>query len=75
MCIFKEYSNIFGEARTGIHSFRILDSAIIDHICTILFAISKGDSFRSFASNSAIFEQRSPNSVFFGGAREHSFLE
>ena len=37
--------------------------------------ISKGDFFRSFASNSAIIEQRSPNSVFFGGAREHSFLE
>ena len=39
MCIFKEYSNFFGEARTGVHSFRILDAPIVDHFFTILLAM------------------------------------
>ena len=39
MCVFKEFSNIFGEARTGVHSFRILDTPVVDHLLTILFAI------------------------------------
>lgn len=39
MCIFKEFSNIFGEPRTGVHSFRILDAPVVDHICTILLAM------------------------------------
>ena len=39
MCVFKEFSNIFGEARTGVHSFRILDSPVVDHIGTILLAM------------------------------------
>ena len=52
-----------------ICSFEILFSSP-----TILFAISIGDFFRSFESSKAIFEQRSPNSVFFGGVKEHSFF-
>ena len=36
----------------------------------MIFPMSIGDFFRSFASNSAIFEERSPKSLFFGGARE-----
>ena len=39
MCIFKDYSNFFGEPRTGVHSFRMLDAPIIDHIFTILGAM------------------------------------
>ena len=39
MCIFKEYRNIFGEPGTGVHSFRILDAPVIDHVFTILFAM------------------------------------
>ncbi len=39
MCIFKQYSNIFGEPRTGVHSLRILDAPIVDHLLTILFAM------------------------------------
>jgi hypothetical protein len=39
MCIFKEYSDFFGAARTGAHSVRILDSPIIDHVLTILLAM------------------------------------
>ena len=39
MCIFKEYSNFFGEARTGVHSFRILDAPVVDHFFTILLAM------------------------------------
>jgi len=39
MCVFKKFSNIFGEARTGVHSFRILDSPVVDHIGTILLAM------------------------------------
>ena len=36
----------------------------------ISFAISIGDFFKSLASKSAILEERSPNSDFFGGVRE-----
>ena len=39
MCIFKEYSKFFGEARTGVHSLRILDAPVVDHLLTILFAM------------------------------------
>ena len=39
MCIFKEYKNIFGIPRTGVHSLRILDTPVVDHICTILLAM------------------------------------
>ena len=39
MCIFKEYKNIFGIPRTGVHSLRILDAPVVDHICTILLAM------------------------------------
>ena len=39
MCIFKEFSNIFGEPRLGAHSYRFLDAPIVDHFLTILLAI------------------------------------
>ena len=39
MCIFKEYRNIFGEPGIGVHSFRILDAPVVDHLLTILFAM------------------------------------
>jgi len=39
MCIFKEYKNIFGIPCTGVHSLRILDAPVVDHICTILLAM------------------------------------
>lgn len=39
MCIFKEYSKFFGEARTGVHSLRILDAPVVDHLLTILLAM------------------------------------
>ena len=38
-CPFKKYSDIFGLPNTGAHSYRILDTAIIDYILTILLAI------------------------------------
>ena len=43
MCIFAKYSNIFGEPRTGVHSYRLFDFAIVDIIFTIIgaFLISK----------------------------------
>ena len=39
MCIFKEYRNIFCEPGTGVHSFRILDAPVVDHLLTILIAM------------------------------------
>ena len=39
MCIFTKFSNIFGVSGQGVHSFRILDAPIIDHIFTLLFAM------------------------------------
>ena len=38
-CSLKKFSDIFGKPRTGIHSYRFLDTAIVDYIVTILFAI------------------------------------
>jgi len=37
-CPFKKFSNIFGESGKGLHSIRILDTAIIDYILSILLA-------------------------------------
>lgn len=37
-CPFKKFSNIFGEAGKGVHSIRILDTALVDYILTILLA-------------------------------------
>jgi len=34
-CIFKQYSDIFGEPCTGFHSFRIFDIAVNDALGTI----------------------------------------
>jgi hypothetical protein len=39
MCIFSNYSEIFGVINSGFHSYRFLDTAIGDYICTILLAI------------------------------------
>ena len=41
-CPFKNLSDIFGETGKGVHSFRILDVAIIDYILTILLAFLLG---------------------------------
>lgn len=38
-CPFKKYSDIFGSPRTGVHSYRFLDTALVDYIGTILLAI------------------------------------
>lgn len=37
-CPFSTYSDIFGKAGTGVHSFKILDTAMVDYILTILLA-------------------------------------
>ena len=38
-CPFKIYKNIFGMPNTGAHSYRFLDTAIVDYISTIVGAI------------------------------------
>lgn len=42
-CIFKDYKDIFGKPKEGVHSIRIFNFAVIDVILTILcsFIISK----------------------------------
>ena len=47
---FCEYKNIFGEVNKGIHSFRILNIAIVDLFLTILLAyiISKYTRYNFF---------------------------
>ena len=37
-CPFSKYSDIFGKAGTGVHKFKILDTAMVDYILTILLA-------------------------------------
>lgn len=39
ICPFKAYSEIFGKPKEGVHSYRILDLAIVDIIMTIIGAI------------------------------------
>ena len=39
MCIFVKYKYIFGIPNEGVHSIRILDTAIVDYILTIVLAI------------------------------------
>lgn len=46
MTLFKEYSDMFGKPNEGLHSYRFLDTAIIDYILAILLAI-----FISFMTN------------------------
>lgn len=38
-CIFKQYKNIFGKEKEGIHSVRIFDIAILDVLGTIVVAL------------------------------------
>ena len=37
-CPFQRFKHIFGKPNKGVHSLRILDTAIIDYILTILLA-------------------------------------
>jgi len=34
-CPFSAYKNIFGEPKTGIHSFRIMDIAVLDVLAVV----------------------------------------
>ena len=38
LCPFKEYKNIFGIQKKGAHSYRFLNTAIVDYISAILLA-------------------------------------
>ena len=38
-CPFSQYKNLFGAANTGVHSYRIADSPMIDYVLTIIGAI------------------------------------
>jgi uncharacterized integral membrane protein len=39
MCIFKEYSEVFGKVGGGLHKYKILNVIIVDNLATILLAI------------------------------------
>jgi hypothetical protein len=39
MCIFKEYRYIFGKEGEGVHSYRLLNIAIVDVVSTVIGAI------------------------------------
>lgn len=39
LCIFSKFNKIFGESGKGVHRFRLLNTAIIDYILTILGAL------------------------------------
>ncbi len=38
LCPFKKFKNIFGQAGKGLHSVKILDTAIVDYILSIILA-------------------------------------
>jgi len=46
MCIFKDYKNIFGEPGKGVHSYRIMNIAIVDLLLTIIAAYFIGRYFK-----------------------------
>lgn len=37
-CPFSKYRDIFGAPRTGVHSYRFLDTAVVDYVVTIVLA-------------------------------------
>lgn len=38
LCVFKKYSQLFGEKGKNFHSWRYADAALFDYIGTLLFA-------------------------------------
>ena len=38
-CPFHVYKNIFGIPNTGVHSYRFLDTAMVDYVLTLLAAM------------------------------------
>lgn len=39
MCLFSNFSDIFGAPNTGVHSLRFLNTAIVDYILSILLSM------------------------------------
>ena len=39
MCIFSNFSDIFGAPNTGLHSLRLFDTAMVDYLLSILFSM------------------------------------
>ena len=39
ICPLKKYSDIFGIPKTGVHSLRFLNTAVVDYLLTILLAV------------------------------------
>lgn len=54
MCIFAKYANIFGEPRTGVHSYRLFDFAIVDIIFTIIITYLIGIYYKCNLNNMII---------------------
>lgn len=38
-CPFSKYKNFFGKPNTGVHSYRFLNTAIVDYLLSIVLAI------------------------------------
>ena len=38
-CPFKQFRDIFGKPGTGVHSYRILDTAVVDYVMTLAGAV------------------------------------
>ena len=39
LCFFKQYNDIFGVAGQNMHQYRLCDTAAVDYVLTIVFAI------------------------------------
>jgi len=37
-CPLSNYKELFGKVREGAHQYRVLDTAVVDYVCTILLA-------------------------------------
>ena len=42
LCIFKNYKNVLGVMGKGVHKYRILDTALVDYLLTIVLAVVLG---------------------------------
>ena len=42
LCLFKKYKDVFGVMGKGVHKYRLLDTALVDYLLTIVVAVVLG---------------------------------
>jgi len=42
ICVLKKYKDVFGKIGQGVHKYRLLDTALVDYLLTIVLAVVLG---------------------------------